>query len=668
MSLFLKGYNEALIGVTDDEARQDELSAILETKLKDAINYKQRIGVQCRLYEAWHAAQGKYTPQALCKLAENKSPQVYYALFAQQRRTGLAWYEDLVSQIKEKPWTLEPTPVATLPKTAKDQIVQKVLQDIITGSEQVSRKNMREALTSEQKLTLRMLQQKASSIADRATTVIYDQLAEGGWTREFKQFRSDLFEYCNAFILAPEVTSERKMQWSGDKVKSVQQTVMNVRCVSPFSVFPMPDCTTPQNGEGVWIIDEVPRNALIGLQDADGSIPDAIDEILKTQDKGWFAGSAYREDNKFEADGSYYQSRTILGVEENSMSYSICKFFGDLRQSALVDKNGKTIVKLQKIDKDMPTIPVEIWLCAGKMIRAVRNNHPEGKRPLFTSSYERKPRSFWGGGIFDILKDTELKINKINRELVKHVGSTMGYFGELDTARIGRNPIGNEVPLNTILKTDGDYTRGGHSALKFHDIPSKIMDAITLIGHYEREGESLTGIRRFMSGATDLGVAGRTNGVVNALQTNSTKLIVAVQGDVNTEVIAPLVDFYYKLNLTYGTDQSIKGDLEVIVRGSDGLAQREIFDRKLETMLQYGSSWATAVGPDGQTFIDARDFKAMIADYFAANGRELVYTIRPEEAEQLTPQGQLGDGRMPGIDGRSAPANLSGGFAPIPAQ
>ena len=140
-----------------------------------------------------------------------------------------------------------------------------------------------------------------------------------------------------------------------------------------------------------------------------------------------------------------------------------------------------------------------------------------------------------------------------------------------------------------------------------------------------------------------------------------------MQGDVNTEVISPLVDYYYKLNLTYGADQSIKGDLEVIVRGSDGLAQREIFDRKLETMLQYGSSWATAVGPDGQTFIDARDFKAMIADYFAANGRELVYTIRPEEAEQITPQGQLGDGRMPGIDGRSAPANLSGGFAPIPA-
>jgi ribosomal silencing factor RsfS len=304
-------------------------------------------------------------------------------------------------------------------------------------------------------------------------------------------------------------------------------------------------------------------------------------------------------------------------------------------------------------------------MCAGEIIRAVRNNHPSGKRPIHTAGYEDIPGSFWKRGLYDILEDIERKVNKASRELVAHTGASLGFFGELDMTRLGRNPIGNELPLNKILRTDGDYTRGGHSALRLHSIDSKIGDALRLIQEYEREAEDATGIRKFMTGATDLGVAGRTNGVVNALQTNSSKLIVMTQGNVNVNVIAEVVRYFYELELYYGKDKSIRGDLQVVVHGSDGLAAKEVFEAKFEKIMQYGSKIYTMQGPDGLPMIDPRDIQMMHNRYFEMNGVDLRYTNRPDQKINFAPSTEMGTGEMPQIDGRSNPVNVSGGAGPI---
>jgi hypothetical protein len=659
----LKGYIEALDAKYSDLDQNNNvrLAKWLEARLEQAIQYKHASGVQCRIYNAWHAAHNKYTPAQCEAIKQAKAPEVFYGLFSQQRRTFLAWYEELLSQIKWKPFTLSPSPMAELPPDARKEVIDAVLQRLVTGDPSLQVTNVSEALVQEQKVTARLVKAKAASMAERATQVVHDQLIDGGWGETFKEFRSDLATYCNAFILAPEVTSKRQLEWRGTKAVATQKTVMSTRTVSPFSVFPMPDCTSPQDGEGVWIVDEVTHNTLVGIKDSDGSIPEAIDKLIAKNPTGWSVTSWINQSTRpLEGHGSYKDALAILGVTDSVPTYSVAKFYGDLLKSKLEDEEGNMTIELRETDKDSFTVPVEIWMCDGYVIRIIRNNHPEGKRPLFTASYEHSPRSFWGIGLYDILEQTQKNINLAHRNLVKHSRQAMAFFGEIDMARMGRNQIGNELPIDEIIKTDGDYTRGGHRALHFHDLPSKILDALRLIDHYDNEAQTLTGIRKFMSGATDLGVAGRTNGVVNALQTNSTKLIIAVQGEVNDKVIAHLVDYYYKINLAFGKDKSMRADLKVVIRGADGLAEREIENAKFEKVLQYGQQLLLPT-PTGQTLIDIRDVQQMVHRYMTANGTDLAYTPRPEEELGSSQGGTLGNGGLPGIDARSIPPDLSGG-------
>jgi hypothetical protein len=151
-----------------------------------------------------------------------------------------------------------------------------------------------------------------------------------------------------------------------------------------------------------------------------------------------------------------------------------------------------------------------------------------------------------------------------------------------------------------------------------------------------------------------LSSAARTGGIVNSLMRNSSKLIILTQSFVNRRVIVPLVEHYYTLNMIYSKRKGIKGDLKVVVRGSDGLQKKELFNEQMEKMLQYGASWAQS------GYIDKRDFQELVLKWFDGNGADLGFTPRPSETDVFTPQaGPVGDGGMAVIDGRSNPRQLA---------
>lgn len=323
------------------------------------------------------------------------------------------------------------------------------------------------------------------------------------------------------------------------------------------------------------------------------------------------------------------------------------------------------LIEKKEVDS-IGSIPIHAMFCDGEIVWAAKNNHPLGRRPIHTSSYMPVPRSFWGIGLHDILEDVERRACKTLRSLIVHSATALGFYGELDMQRIGRNPVSDVLKLNQILRTDGDYTRGGHSALRFHSIDSKIGDIIALLENYIKEAENLTGINRFMGGSTDLGSALRTSGIVNALQENSSSLLTQAQRQFDQKIIKPLIEYQYALNMMYHEDASIKGDLIVVVKGTNGLAQKELYEKKFEQVMQYAGSIVTQTMPDGTPYLDPRDFKEMLVRYFRDSGAPLTFSTAPSELPQgaIPPDATMGTGGMSAIDGRSAP-NMGGGAAPI---
>lgn len=658
----------------DDESERLQRSADgqktlvdhLSSRFQVAVQHKESLCVTQRIRASWYSMNQKYTPEQLCKITAAKGPDVFYGLVAQQRRSALAWYEDLLSQIKQRPWRMAPSPISELPDEAVAEVVEEVVQKLIRG-DITGVAGARQAVSEQSAVVTRLLQQRAESIAARHSRVIEDQLSDGGWDDAFAEFRADLFTYPNAFMLAPEAIPHVRMSYAKNKPVAEAGMMYRVRTISPFAVFPMPDVTKVNTGEGIFIVDEVSSNTLLAMKgDRENQFAKNIALLLEEHDSGWWAGSLITNHDLIAAESGYFASRSIAGSSEDGQTYSLLRFFGDIS-----DETAFEIGAIPRNEVKGGTIPVQVIMCGGYIVWAAKNMHPLGARPIHTASYETLPRSFWGRGLWDILEDSERQVNKAIRELVVHTSNSLGYFGELDMQRLGKNQIGDTIPLNRIVRTDGDYTRGGHSAFKFHSLESKIPQILALIAHYKQSAEDLTGIRRFMTGATDLGVAGRTNGVVNALQTNSSKLIIMVQGNVNKDVIKPIVQYMFDLNMMFHKDRSIRGDLVVRVEGSDGLAKQERFEQRFESLIQFGLPLMTAQTPSGRPLVDERDIREMLSEYFSQNGRPFEFTFSPNEqasavqASGTPPGATLGSGGIPQIDGRSNPANL-GGISPIP--
>jgi hypothetical protein len=641
-------YENQYTALGNNEDGLQKICNSIKEKFQVAMTHKDAEGVTCRLRQAWYAQKSQYLPEFADTLAKASSADVYFGLFAMQRATAIAQHTNLMSQVKDKPWTLEPTPNPSVMKDIRDGIIQSVVSDVINGSlpsgDTIS--GAKTEIARQAELTQRKIYQKSAAIAEKHSTLIKDQMLEGGLLTAFPEFVQDIFTYPNAFFIAPEAVEKTVLTYKKNSVVEAEKIVYEIRTVSPFNVYPMPDCTNTQDGEGVFLIEEVSANTLASFKGGKLAFDGAIDEVLESHSNGWWAG-INSATGKNEETSKSYQARGLAGSSDMLKTYSVMRYFGKINTEDAIE--SKIIQKPKKGEKTKPTTEVEVWICGNRVIRAGINNSSLAGRPIHTASFRVTPRSFWGVGLFDVLKDVERLANKALREIVSHSATAFGFFGEIDMTRIGKNQINNSTLLNNFMRVDADYTRGGHTALKMQSLESKIPHIIALIDKYVVIAEDLTAIRRFMSGSADLSSAVRTSGVMNALMTNSSMLIIMVQDYINNTVIAPMVRQYYTLNMLYSSDKSIKGDLQVVIRGSDGIQKKELFNGQVEKMLQYGAAWAA------NGHIDPRDFKQLIGEWFKVNGNPLTFTISPSEQNALNPQGQVGEGGMPMIDGRSNP-------------
>lgn len=672
---------------TDDKPQEkakpsvvDDPNSILAQKVREAFQravvHKATLGINCRIFEAWHSLNQSYTPDQVAKIQKNRGALIHSGGFARLHRSFIAWYEDLMSQIKHRPWTLEPSPIPELPKKAVNEIVAQVTMELATGRVSPKESDIVAALRSEQKAALAYFNKKAEAAAARATTIIEDQMLDGDFSDALSQFMQDISPYPAAFLISPDLTVEPRQEWRGDRIKTVNRKLYKTTSIGPAAVFPMPDCSTTQDGEGLFVVQEVSRDFLANLlaysdNKESGVVSSALKMVLEENGQGhWWGQDADMTGNALENGVNYYEKlRGIAGSAVDAHTFSVIRYWTKLSES---DCDSMSIEHTSTVKYGM--VPVEIWVCANRVIFAAKNNDGMGRRPVHKASYQPLPRSFWGMSLYDIVSGTEKIANKTIRELPSHLQLATSSIVEVDAMRMGKRTINNELPLNKAILTDQDYTRGGHGAFRVHQFQSHLPDVLQVMKALDDRIENLTGIRRFMSGATDLGVAGRTNGVVNALQTNSSKLIIQVQNYVNRTVIVPIVEQFYMLNLAYGDDRSMAGDLVVRVRGSDGLAQKEIFDAKIEKLMQYGmTAMMQPNAMTGETMLSPLDAQALLQNYFSANGYELQFTKTPQDALQLgsggpsSMQGAMGTGGMPRIDGRSNPANLAPANVPIPA-
>ncbi len=134
----------------------------------------------------------------------------------------------MLSPAGDKPWTLEPTPIADLAEALKQQLIERVMMEFQaqlgagmppTGPEIFTR--TLELYDDE----VGALQEEAAKRARRMEQKIYDQLIEEGFSQAFETFVRDLCTYPLGILKGPVVRKEKRTAWVKGQVQVVDEVI-----------------------------------------------------------------------------------------------------------------------------------------------------------------------------------------------------------------------------------------------------------------------------------------------------------------------------------------------------------------------------------------------------------------------------------------------------------
>lgn len=620
-----------------------------------AKNHKQNIGAVKDIEDARRAYASTYS---CAEKAKFEGIDSFVGLTGMLCRTAEAWITDAYLQVDDKPWTISPTPSAALPARIKQQIESSITrriqelaaQGVVIG--EAERYDVERAFKVEAE---RMAQEEATKAIGGMTTLIHDQLHEGGWREAFENFRRNVLIFPTAVIKAGTFRRERRASWDGDQMVVEESVIRAVENVNPAYIFPSPDSTNTQDGE--YLIEMMPmsRSKLIACVHLPNFFREALQLVLYDF-----------PDGVTDHNGGFvpWLSPTL---ENDPNTYIVYDFHGCVNGSDILSfYNAEGLAeKAKRNDKKVPTplgdidpyatYNVNVWLCGGKVIRMTQNPDPLGMRPYFSTSYAKVPDSFWGQGIPQLVSGSQFELNAASRSRVFNMGIASGPQVEVDVDRISEADRPDQIEPWRIWYTTGSAGSGSSPAVKFSNADSNAAELTAVMRDCWTTGHDLAGLPPYTRGV-DQGAA-QTLGAFSMQFNAASKGIRRVMSNIDVGIIEPVIRCYYSWNMFESEDDSIKADAQVKPLGVVGLLRKEAQEVEPLDVL-------TKMGPMVERFPKAVD--VLLGEFLTKRGYDpasmgvsvptrLASSLGPAASEASPPNG--GDNLAPPpVDGRSGQA------------
>jgi hypothetical protein len=224
-----------------------------------------------------------------------------------------------------------------------------------------------------------------------------------------------------------------------------------------------------------------------------------------------------------------------------------------------------------------------VWIVGNYVIKAILNYDPLGEKPYAKTSFIKRPGAFWGSGIPEIIEDIQNVCNAAARALVNNMGISSGPQVEVNLERIPPNEDITQLHPWKIWQVMNDPLGSSAPAVRFTQPDD---NANTLLGVYDKFSklaDDHSGIPSYVYGDLNVQGAGRTSSGLSMLMGAAGKGIRQVVMHIDSDVIKPIVHRQFVYNMRYDEDETIKGDVEIMPKGSINLAVKETVNiRRLE--------------------------------------------------------------------------------------
>ncbi len=522
-----------------------------------------------RMLKSIRQRRGEYEPDKLREIQQQGGSEIYVMLTSVKCRAATSWLRDsLLGTGADKPWSLNATPVPELPPEVtaglQNEMAQLLFQQYQMGMAPPDPAALRQQAMQMKDVALRKLKEEAEKRVDRAETGMEDQMIQGGFRSALSEFIDDIATFPFGVLKGPVIRKRKQLEWQGEALVPVDRLVEEWERVDPFNFYWAPWASNVDDG---FVIErhKMTRDDLEALIGVEGYSEAAIRSVLVDWQVGNLNEWLSIDSAKADAEG-----KSVTDVTHTPDLVDALQLWDSVQGKLLIEWG----LPETEIEDAMLSYPCEVWLIGNKVIKAVLNYDPLGRKPYYATSYERVPGSLAGNGVADLCRDSQNMVNAAARALANNMGISSGPQVGVNVSRL---PAGENItqmyPWKIWQFQASDYNDGS-APITFFQPNSNAQELMAVFERFSARADEDTGIPRYMTGEHTPGV-GRTSSGLSMLISNAGKGIKQVISNIDNDVLAPLVERLYQHNMRYHPDPEQIGDLKVVAKGAMSLVVKE---------------------------------------------------------------------------------------------
>lgn len=627
--------------LTDGTAEPFDIGMLKHGMLNGHIKYSWernklvKQNTDLRLLACLRMRKGVYSPAELAEIAQSGANSTIYMNIASTKCAALAsWLKEILQSPGDRPCGLEPRHIPDLPAPVKQIIFAGVLKQarqMMADAAQAGQPTMSPddfkqlAYTLHDAMESHVKNQqkaKAQKSAEAMEQQCWQQMDNGGFDQAFAEFIEYISTYPTAFLKGPFGQRKKELKW-GPTWKPIVESKSRLawKAVNPFDVYPAPLARDCQDRDFIERM-RLSYNDIFECIGVEGYDEEAIRWCLEKHQGGMLRNWIWTD-----------AERTRL---ENDTTFDwFCKddlvdalhYWGAVEGSKLTawgikEHDGQALDPVKRYEVDAIQIGTRI-------IRCVINGDPLGRRPYRAASYEEVPGSIWGRGTPELCMAQQDACNAAARAVINNMGISSGPMVGINVDRIPPNEKVTQLFPWKIIMFNRDEAGGSGTAnppITFFQPQSNAAELLQVYDKFEEKADDATGIPKYSYGDEKVAGAGATLGGLSMLMGAAARRIRRAIANIDMKVTSETVFDVFVWCMLHIDDPQIKGDCQVVAKGSAALLIKEQMQQGRQVAMQLALS-----NPLVQQFIGYKGIADLLREYF--KGLHLPADFIPEGAE-----------------------------------
>jgi hypothetical protein len=563
----------AAVDATEEELQElNSLGHILESKYTE---YKDaRDDIEDDWIEDLRAFMGQYDPEVLAKIqSKGDRSQVYVGLTRTKVLAAFSRITDLLFQPGQKFFSIEATPVSKQP-LVEQELTERAALEIMQAAEVVDPGLVDDLIMARLEELKEEIQEETKRRVENMEEAILDQAIESNLEGKMKDAIMEQVIFGTGAMKAGTLKVDRDHKWvkgeEGFNLIYEESAFPEMEAVSVFDLYPDPHATSMDDLRDLFRRHIISRQEFRDLKDYPGFNAEIIEECIEMNPDGNHDEAQHEKDR-----------REIANVNDRSTQtgkFEVMEYWGSLNGYDLQDAG----VEFGEEDDLSQEYHANVWIVAGKVIKAQLNPLPGGIIPYFIFPYEKNPHAFWGTGVPRMMRDSQATMNAATRIYLDNVALSSGPMVEVNTDIMASGEDPTELyPWRVFLREGGD---GNQPMVRFYQPQSNSPALVSVIELFRRFADETTALPSYTHGQTQSSL-NRTATGISILMSNANIVLKSVIKNIDDYLTQPMIRSLYDWNMTWNENENVKSDMRIVAKGSTALIQKEVQSQRLLQFL-----------------------------------------------------------------------------------